>query len=128
MAITHSTSARNSLADQIDSLVNTGATDAQGDLVIFDSGDSELVRFNLQDPAFGAASSGQITLQGTTLSATAGATGTADYFEVQDKDNSMVFTGSVTATGGGGDAEIDNTSISSGQTVNLTSGSYSAPS
>lgn len=126
MAITHSTAARNSLADHIDSLVNTGGTDAQGDLVVFD-GATELVRFNLQDPAFSAASSGQITVNGTTLSATASAGGTADSFEVQDKDNNRVFSGSVTATGGGGDAEIDNTSISNGQTVNLTSGSYTAP-
>ena len=66
MTISHSTSARNSLADQIDTLVNGGSTDPQGDLVLIESaGPSDLVEFNLQDPAFGAASSGTITLQGS---------------------------------------------------------------
>lgn len=35
--------------------------------------------------------------------------------------------GTVTATGGGGDATIDNTSITSGQTVKITSWSFTEP-
>jgi hypothetical protein len=118
---------RNTLADQVDSSINSGSTDAQGDFVILD-GATDLIEFNLQDPAFGNASSGQITLAGTPLSTTADAGGTADTFEVRDKDNNMVYTGSVTATGGGGDIEIDNTNVNSGQSAELSSHSYTAPS
>ena len=129
MTISHSTSARNSLADQIDTLVNGGSTDPQGDLVLIESaGPSDLVEFNLQDPAFGAASSGTITLQGTTISTTADAAGTVDQFEVRDKDNSVIYSGTVTSTGGGGDLEMDNTTVTNGQSVELTSHSYTAPS
>lgn len=129
MAITHSTTARDALADQVDSLVNGGTTDAQGDFVVQESaGPTDLIEFNLQDPAFGAAATGTITLAGTPISTTASATGTADQFEVRDKDNAMVYTGTVTATGGGGDVEIDNTSVESGQSAELSSHSYSAPS
>ena len=128
MAITHSTSARNALADTTDDQVNAGSTDSQGDLVIIDStGPTDLITFNLQDPAFGAASSGTITLQGTPISTTAGADGTADTFEARDKDNNMVYTGSVSGTGGGGDLEIDNTDVNSGQSAELSSHSYTAP-
>lgn len=126
MTVNHSTNTRNALADQVDTQVNAGGTDAQGDLVLQDN-TTDLVEFNLQDPAFGAASSGTITLQGTTLTATAGTSGTADTFEIRDKDNNMQVNGSVTATGGGGDIEIDNTSINSGQDVDLTSLTYDAP-
>lgn len=128
MAITHSTAVRNALADAIDDQVNAGTTDAQGDFVVQESaGPTDLIEWNLQDPAFGAAASGQITLAGTTLTTTADNTGTADQFEVRDKDNAMVYTGTVTATGGGGDVEIDNTSVSSGQSADLTSHTYTAP-
>lgn len=127
MTISHSTAARNAAADAVVDQVDTGTTDAQGDFVIMD-GASDLIEWNLQDPAFGAASSGQATLNGTTLSTTADAAGTADNFEVRDKDNNKVYGGSVTGSGGGGDVEIDNTSVASGQNADLTSHSYSAAS
>lgn len=127
MAITHSTAARNALADQIDTLLNSGTTDSAGDLVIQD-GTTDLVVITMQDPSFGSASTGTITLQGTPLSGTAAATGTADSFELRDKDNTAVVSGSVTGSGGGGDIELDNTAINSGQTVEITSLTYSASS
>lgn len=128
MAISHSTAARNGMADSVDASVNTGTTDAGGDFVIIESaGPTDLVSIILQDPAFGAAAAGVITLAGTPLSNTAGATGTADTFEIRNRDNAVVIDGTVTATGGGGDVEIDNTSIASGQTVELTSLTWTAP-
>lgn len=126
MALTHVTSVRNALADQIDTLVNTGAG-TEGDIIIEQSsGPTTLVTINFQDPAFGAAASGTITLQGVPLSNTAAATGTADRFQVRDQNDAEVFRGTVTATSGGGDIELDNTSISSGQTVQIDSLTYSA--
>lgn len=127
MAITHSTATRNAQADATDDQVNSGTTDTEGDFAVIEStGPTDLIVFALNDPAFGAAASGQITLNGTPISATAAATGTADEFEVRDKDNAKVYGGTVTGTGGGGDVEIDNTSVSSGQSAELSSHSYSA--
>lgn len=125
MTIKHSTGARSAIADLIDDRTNAGSTDAQGDLVVYEDS-TELARFNLQDPAFGSASNGVITLLGTTLEVEATTSGVANRFEIQNKDNEMVFEGTITASGGGGDAEIDDTSITEHQTVRLVSLSYEA--
>jgi hypothetical protein len=122
MAITHPTATRTAIADLIDDRVNGGA--GAGTLVILTSGDAVLASITLQDPAFGAGSNGEITLAGTPLEGTASGTGTAAKFEVRDSDATVIYTGSVATSGG--DLTIDNTSITSGQTVRVTSHSYTA--
>lgn len=127
MAITHSTSTRNNLADQVDSDVNSGTTDAQGDFVLIGTGTTVLASITLQSPAFDSATGGSITLQGVPLTDTsANNSGTASSFEVQDKDNNVVFSGSVASTGSP-DLTIDNDDINSGQSVKIDSLVYSAP-
>jgi hypothetical protein len=129
MALTHATNVRNAMMDAIDEQVNGGSTDAQADFVFVESnGPTDIAEINLQDPAFGNSSSGQITIQGTPLSTSANSGGTIDTFEIRDKDNSVAIDGTVTSTGGGGDVEIDNTNVNSGQTVQLDSYSQTAPS
>lgn len=91
-----------------------------------------LADFTMSDPAFGAAaasgSGGVATAAGLPKTdASAAATGTAGYFAALDSDSNVLFTGTVTATGGGGDAEIDNTSITAGQEVQLTAFTYTQP-
>jgi hypothetical protein len=81
-----------------------------------------LVEWDLASNWASAASSGSIALSSTPLSATAVGTGTAGYYRVDAVDGTTChMQGSVTATGGGGDLTVDNTSISSGQTANITS-------
>ena len=47
--------------------------------------------------------------------------GTAAHFEIMDSGGTTChMQGTVTATGGGGDMEIDNTSIATGQQVTVT--------
>lgn len=87
-----------------------------------------LVTISLAATAFGSASSaGTATLASTPRSGTAVAAGTAGCFEVVSGGGLKVFQGSVTATGGGGDLTVDNTSIASGQTVNISSLTYTQP-
>ena len=124
MAITHNTAVRNALADLIDTLVNTGASTA---VLKLRDGTTDIVSFNLSATAFGAASSGTITLAGTPIAGTAGASGDVDGFQILDKDGTLILSGTVTATGGGGDIEITNISVANGQGCSLTSFSYSAP-
>lgn len=127
MSITHSTATRDAFANLVDDRVNAGSLDSGGDFVVIESaGPTDLISWELQDPAFGAASSAVITLAGTPLSTTASAGGTADEFEVRNRDNNVVYQGTVTATGGGGDVEINDTSVSSGQSADLESHSYTA--
>lgn len=126
MALTHVTAHRNTLADAIDTAINSGTTDAQGDLIIMTSGDVEIATILLSNPAFGAAAAGTITLAGVPLEDTNATGGTAALFKFQDRDNSEVFRGTVTATGGGGDIELTSVSIGASDTVRITSFTYSA--
>jgi len=124
MALTHIAAMRNTLADAVDAAINTGAG-TEGDIII-KAGGTTLVTINFQDPAFGVAAAGVITLQGVPLNANASATGVADGFDIRDQDNAVVVSDTVTGTGGGGDIELDNTSITSGQNVEITSLTYAA--
>jgi len=61
----------------------------------------------------------QLTKTGT-WSGTAVATGVAGYFRLIHVGNDLRLDGSVTATGGGGELELDSTSIADGSTVSIT--------
>lgn len=65
--------------------------------------------------------SGVLTFSGVPLSATAVGTGTAGHYRINDSAGTTCHEqGTITATGGGGDMTIDNTSIATGQTVQIT--------
>jgi hypothetical protein len=68
-----------------------------------------------------AASAGAKTLSSLPLSTTGAAAGTAGYYSIMDSAGTTCHEqGTVTATGGGGDMTIDNTSIAASQTVQIT--------
>jgi len=80
-----------------------------------------LAEFTLADPSFAASSNGVITLDADPdISATAAATGTASWARCYDSNDVAIFDGSVGTSGT--DFIITSTSITSGQTVNLTAG------
>jgi hypothetical protein len=109
-ATTIATAARDAQADAFDALINTGAGTA---VLRLRNSTTTLVSFNLSNPAFGASSTGAITLSGVTISATASAgTATAvDNYQILDRGGAVVWTGGVTGSD----------TITTGQTVNLTS-------
>ena len=80
---------------------------------------TKLVSFTLPTDAFALAASNASVLNGVPLTATAVATGTAGYFRIRDAASTYIIEGTI-----GTDATIDNASIVSGQTVNLTSFSF----
>lgn len=121
MAGTLSTAARNAACDAVVDLVDGGA--GAGKLKIKTSGAAILVTITLSDPAFGAASSGAAALSGTPLSGTASGTGTADNAEITDSNDTVIISGTLAAMG----ITLDNTSINSGQTVTISSGSHTQP-
>lgn len=123
MALTHVTAVRNTLADAIDDAVNAGA--GAGTLEFQTSGDVEVATLTFSDPAFGAASSGTITA-GTITDDTNATGGTVSKFRIFDSSSTEVLSGTVTATGGGGDIELSSVSVGAGDTVSLTSLTYTA--
>jgi hypothetical protein len=127
--------ARNAAADAIADLADAGSGAATikvysgSQVATGDTAESGtlLVTFTLADPAFGAASSGVCTLASTPRSATGAADGTAGWFRLEDSDGANILDGSVTATGGGGQLELNTTTISTGVSVSLTSGTITMP-
>ena len=80
-----------------------------------------LATITLNDPS-GTVTNGVLTLSGTPLSDTsADADGTAAAARIRDSDNNDVITGLTVGTGSE-DIVLDSVSITTGQTVTITSG------
>lgn len=92
-----------------------------------------LATITLPADAFAAASAGAMAKAGTWQDASADATGTAAHFRIRQTGDANGATGStderiegtVTATGGGGDLTLDNTSIAAAQQVTINTFSLS---
>lgn len=86
-----------------------------------ENADSGTALATITTPAtpFSAAASGSKAKNGT-WSVAAAATGTAAHFRLSNAGGTECEEGTVTATGGGGDMTLDNTSIASGQTVTVS--------
>ena len=131
MAVQLNVATRNARLDTIESTNGTSCsleirTGAQPATCATAGSGTILATINLPTDWMAAASSGSKALSGTWQDASADNTGTAAHFRVYNsqatKDNTTCFMqGSVTATGGGGDLQVDNTSFASGQTFTVTS-------
>lgn len=123
MALTHVTAIRNQLADLVVDAIDAGT--GAGYVEIQTSGDAEVATLTFSDPAFGAASSGTATANAITDDSDATG-GTAAKFRVFDSDDTEIWSGTVTATGGGGDLTLTSVAIGATDTVSITSWTYSA--
>lgn len=85
-----------------------------------------LATITLPDPAFGAAAAGSASA-GAIAAAAATTTGTAGWFRALDSALVTVLDGSVTATGGGGDMQLNTTSLVSGVDVDITTWTVTMP-
>lgn len=127
MAFQFSASARNAALDAIETAIGTSAIlkirsgSAPANVGTADSG-TVLATLNLPSDWLAAASSGSKSKSGTWEDTSADATGTAAHFRIYASDGTTAhIQGTVTATGGGGDMQLDNVSIASGQAVTITS-------
>lgn len=127
MAVQLSVAVRNARLDSIETTIGTSAvlkirSGAQpASCATADSG-TVLATLNLPSDWMAAASSGSKAILGTWQDLSADNTGTAGHFRIYDSGGTVCgIQGSITATGGGGDMTLDNTSIASGQTVTITS-------
>jgi hypothetical protein len=98
--------------------IRSGA--APADVTTADSGDL-LVSIQLPADWLTAAAAGVVSKNGA-WSAVASAAGTAGHFRIK-QGATCHMQGSVTATGGGGDLQLVNTSIAAGQNVSIDSAS-----
>ena len=118
------TAVRSSLADQLDTLVNTGTGTAQ--MVFETSGDASLCPIDLENPAFGSASSGVITLSlGSGKTGTVSTGGTVAQLSFYDRDGTKVWEMSVAVSGS--DVDITSTSVSTDDVIEVTSLTITVP-
>lgn len=127
MALQLSEAVRNARLDAIEASIGTGAvlkirTGAPpANCAAADSG-TVLATLTLPSDWMAAASGGSKALAGSWSDASADATGTAAHFRLYASDGTTCgLQGTVTATGGGGDMTVDNTSFASGQVFSVTS-------
>ena len=121
-AVTHPTAVRNTLADAVVDLIDAGA--GAGTLQFQTSGDVEVATLTYSDPAFGAAAAGTATANSIT-SDTNATGGTVAKSRSYDSDSTEVF---ATAVGtSGSDINLSSLSVGSGDTVSMSSLTYSAP-
>lgn len=126
MTIQLGTTLRNNMVGQYESTVGTSPklqirTGAQpANCAAADSG-TLLCEITMPSDWMGAASAGAVALLGT-WAGTGAAAGTAAHYRLKDSTATTCHEqGSVTATGGGGDLTLDNTTIAASQAVSVTS-------
>lgn len=123
MALTLETVLRNALADAITAEMDTGA--GTSDMKLETSGDVEVATIAFQNPSFGAASVGVITLLGVPLSDTSATGGTVAQFSLFDRDGTKQLEGVVQVSGA--DLDLSSLSVGVGDTVELTSFTITVP-
>jgi len=133
MTIQHSAAVRNAMGDAIEATIGASSI-----LKIFDgtkpancaAADAGTVLATLNLPAdwMGAFSGGVGAKSGTWQDTAADATGTGQYYRQYASDGTTCHEqGTVTGTGGGGDIELQNTSIAVGQPVTITNWQKTMP-
>ena len=99
--------------------IRTGAPPAN--CAAADTG-SVLATLNLPSDWLAAAAAGQKAKSGTWEDTSADGTGTAAHFRIYDSGGTVChMQGTITATGGGGDMEVQNVSFAAGQPFTITS-------
>jgi hypothetical protein len=128
MAVTHLLAVRTAIADLVVDKIDLGSGTAGGVLQLKNAASTVLCSIALPNPAFGAAASGIATANAIS-NGTVTVAGTISKFTIVDRDGTEVFSGSVTATGGGGDMESDGSSlvVSINDILPITSLTYQAP-
>jgi hypothetical protein len=127
MALQFSAAVRNARLDAIETTIGTSAvikirTGAPPATVATADSGTVLATISLASDWMAAASGGTKALSGLPVTdSSADNTGTAAHFRVYASDGTTAhMQGTVTATGGGGDMTLDNTSLASGQQFSIT--------
>ena len=122
MAVTHSNAARSAMADAVLDLLDVGGA---GTLEFQTSGGVEVATCVLSATGFANAVNGVATANAI-ANDTSATGGTVAQFVLKNNAGTTIISGSVTATGGGGDIELSSLSVAAGDAVSVTSLLYTA--
>jgi hypothetical protein len=120
MSLTHEIDVRNGLADYVVDQLDGG------NLVFMTIGETtEVATLSLGSPAFGAAAAGTATANAITSDASATG-GTVATFKFETAANARKFGGVTSIVGAGGDIELSSLAVGAGDTVSMSSFTYSS--
>jgi hypothetical protein len=124
MAVTHPAAVRTGIADYVVDQLDVGTP--PGKIVMQTAGGVAVATLTFGNPAFGNAANG-VANSNAIVSDTNAVGGTIAKAELRQGAGTPIVLCSVTATGGGGDIQLNSVVISAGQQVSLTSLTYAAP-
>lgn len=122
---------RNAAMNQFEAQIGTAATleirtgAEPANCAAADSG-TLLAEISLPADALSAAAAGVVAKNGTWEDTSADATGTAGHFRIKHSGGTCHCQGDITLTSGGGDMELDNTSLVASQSFEVTAFSLTA--
>ena len=121
MAVTHSSTIRDGLCNYVVDAIDAAGP---GTLEFLTSGDIECATLTFSATAFGAASSGVATASAIT-SDTSATGGTVAKFVVKSGTPAEIFYGAVSTSGS--DINLSSLAVGAGDTVSISSLTYTAP-
>ena len=122
MAVTHPTAVRDIIANAVVDSIDVGGA---GSLIFQTSGDVEVATLTFAATAFGASSSGTATAAAIT-SDTSATGGTVAKFKIQNGSAADAgFAGAVSTSGS--DINLSSLTVGAGDTVSISSLTYTAP-
>ena len=129
--LTHPTATRNAITDTVVDLIDGGAS--AGTLVFLTAADATVATLTFSDPAFDASGSpggnpnGVATANAITANTNCNE-GTITKFEVRDSNAAVIFQGDVSDDNAAtGSIQLSSTAIGSGDTLSVSSLTYTAP-
>lgn len=121
-----STTVRNAMCDALVDAYDTGSTDAAGAYNGHTAAYAALLfECALSNPAYGAASTGVATANSISDDTSANNTGTAAVGRAQDRDNATVHDFTIGTSGE--DLNLNTVSITTGDTVSISSATITMP-
>lgn len=125
MTLQYSDTLRNNQLDAIETTLGTAPvleirTGAPPANVAAANSGTVLATLTLPSDWMAAAASGSKAKSGTWEDTSADAAGTAGHFRLKTSGGTVHMQGTVTATGGGGDIEVDNVVFAAGQQFTIT--------
>lgn len=133
MAIQLSVAVRNARLDAIETTIGASAvlrmfSGAPPANVAAANSGTELATMNLPADYFANAASGQKAKSGTWQDLLANNAGTLGHFRIYASDGTTChLQGTITATGGGGDMEVNNTVVAANQQIDVTTFTLNEP-
>ena len=124
MAVTHPAAIRTLISDLVVDQLDLASP--PGKIVMQTSGGAAVATLTFANPAFGNSAAGVATANAIVADTNA-VGGTIAKAELRQGGATPIVLCSVTATGGGGDIQLNSVVISAGQQVSLTSLTYAAP-